>query len=261
MDETMSNPPVFYTLIQVRFNRVSQMHSFVPAFQEALRKKGYPDYREESQLEVQIVNTPSGQQSVEQHRTKRWIFNDLIQTRGFVLLEDSLVYQTTAYTRFTDCRGHMLEALALLHEQLGIAYVQRVGMRYLDAIQPDDTYKLTELVLPELLGLSQRVAGELKHSYSETVQTIDDSTLVMKTFVSSQSVPLPPDLQMLSLQLPDSLVKYRGQSMVMDSDCFYEKRFEFDCDAVGTRVDRLHAALLGLFKESITEEASRLWDI
>lgn len=256
----LKKPPVFYSLIQIRFNRITQMHTYVSAFQEALRKKGFPDFSPETQLEVQIMQSAGGQPNVEQRHSQRWVFNDLERTAGFVLLEDALVYHTTSYTGFTECRQRMLDALQLLDELLGgISYVQRVGMRYLDAFVPSQGEQLEDYVLPELLGLSQMPLGELKHSYCETVRTVDDATLVMKAFITPVGLPMPPDLQQLSLDLPDRLRQPSGPCLVMDSDCFAEKRFGYDNDLLGQRLDSLHETLIKVFRQSITEKAQAQW--
>lgn len=257
----MNTPPVFYSLIQVRFNRVSQMASYVPPFQDALRKTGFADYREEKQLEVQILGAGAGQPNVEQLVSRRWVFNDLAGQEGFVLLEDALVYHTTNYARFSDCLERMLTALTLLDDLLGISHVERVGMRYLDAIQPIAPRTMQDYVLPELLGLSQVASGTLKHSYSETVQLIGDATLVMKAFVAPQGLPLPPDLQQLALQLPETVRQTTGPSLVMDSDCYVEKRFAYSKDIVEERIRQLHGALLDIFKQSLTPEARQQWKL
>ncbi|WGK60356.1 hypothetical protein QAO71_09610 [Halopseudomonas sp. SMJS2] len=115
--------------------------------------------------------------------------------------------------------------------------------------------------MPELLGLSQLAPGTLRHSYSEAVQVVDDSVLVMKAFITPQGLPLPPDLQQLSLQLPAPLKTHPGQSLVMDSDCFFEKRFAYDHNVVENCIRQLHDALLGIFKRSLTEEARLKWKL
>lgn len=256
----LKKPPVFYSLIQIRFNRITLMHTYVPAFQEALRKKGFPDFSPETQLEVQIMQSAGGQPNVEQRNSQRWVFNDLERTAGFVLLEDALVYHTTSYAGYTECRQRVLEALALLHELLGgLSYVQRVGMRYLDAFVPSREEQLEDYVLPELLGLSQMPLGDLKHSYCETVRTVDDATLVMKAFITSVGLPMPPDLQQLTLALPDRLREPAGPCLVMDSDCFTEKRVGYDSALLEQRLDSLHETLIHVFNQSITEKARAQW--
>ena len=59
----MSKPPVFYALMQVVFNPVSQIGQYVPEFQERLRRSGFPDYKPETQTEVKLSVGPAGRPS------------------------------------------------------------------------------------------------------------------------------------------------------------------------------------------------------
>ncbi len=91
-----AKPPVFYFLMQVRFNRITQMRQHVSAFQEVLRQDGFADFNEEFQLEVAWQQGGNAQPSIQEARRERWIFSDMDRRSGFVLLDDALVFHTTA---------------------------------------------------------------------------------------------------------------------------------------------------------------------
>ncbi|MAO57936.1 MAG: hypothetical protein CL549_17065 [Alcanivorax sp.] len=129
----MHKPPVFYALIQVKFNPV-QMDRFVQDFREAIRPE-FPDYEGDSQTEIFISMGPNAKPP-EQRPRNRWRFLNMDRTEGFTLLDDALVYHTNRYDCFTRCRDATLQALDVLHEQVKLAYVERIGMRY-DAINLD----------------------------------------------------------------------------------------------------------------------------
>lgn len=257
-----AKPPVFYFLIQVRFNRVTQMELHVPAFQEVLRREGYSDFNEELQLDV-TMHSVGGSQSpgIHQAQRKRWLFSDMEKQTGFVLIDDALVFHTTAYKSYSDCRSIMTRALQKLDEIVELDFVQRVGMRYLDQVADQDISGLSELLQPGLLGLAADVQGKLHHSLSETVSVVDGLTLVLKSVVSPAGMMLPMDLQGITLALPEEVVGKRSPQVVMDSDCYVEKRFAFDMAEIERYLDRLHGGLLDLFKRSITEKAKQLWQV
>lgn len=257
----IAKPPVFYFLIQVRFNRVTQMQQHVPAFQEALRRAGFADFNEEVQLEVAWQHGANAQPGIQEAHRKRWLFSDMDRQSGFVLLDDALVFHTTAYTSFSECKATMLRTLAQLDAEVGLNFVQRVGMRYLDQVPVDDLSDLGELFHPGLLGLAGDLAGNLRHSFSETVSVVDGLTLVLKSFVSPSGFMLPPDLQGITLALPDELVNNRSPQVVMDSDCYAEKRFAFEMAAIEEHFDKLHDKLLSIFERATTERGRRLWQV
>ena len=43
MGRKLSQAPVFFTLVQVRFNPILALDSYVPKIQDELRRQGYPD--------------------------------------------------------------------------------------------------------------------------------------------------------------------------------------------------------------------------
>jgi uncharacterized protein (TIGR04255 family) len=257
----MSKPPVFYYLIQVRFNRMMQMNQYVPAFQEAMRQLGFADYNEEAQLEVVWQQAPGAQPGIQEHHKKRWLFNDMDRTSGFVLLDDALVYHTTVYHTYAQCKRALESALQQLHQIVGLNFIQRIGMRYLDCIETDTFAELGEFVHSGLLGVAGVMPGELRQGFSETVTTFDDTALVLKSLVAQGPLRLPPDLQGLSLVLPERLCPVSRFWVLMDTDCYIEKRFTFEMQPVIEQLDKLHTQLLDLFKSCITEKAKQKWQL
>lgn len=255
-------PPVFYFLIQVRFNRITQMQEHVPAFQELLRREGFADFNEETQTEVSLQQIPNAQPSVQQTLRKRWLFSDMERRTGFVLLDDALVYHTTAYTRFSECMAAMLRVLEKLHQLVALNFVQRIGMRYLDQIVTDGSPSgFAHQLRPGFLGLSENMPGALRHAHSEAVSQINGYTLVLKSFQSPGGLVLPHDLQRLTLTLPHEVIGNSALQLVMDTDCYIEKRFEFDTATIGKQLDIMHKKLLELFKSTLTEKAREQWQL
>lgn len=253
-----AKPPVFYFLIQVRFNRVTQMEQHVPEFQEMLRREGFADFNEELQLEVAWQQ---GGADIRQTQRKRWLFSDMDKRSGFVLLDDALVYHTTDYTRFSDCKAVMLHTLQKLDAEVGLNFIQRVGMRYLDQVAADDISQLSALLQPGLLGLASDVDGSLRHSSSETVSVVEGLTLVLKSVLSPTGLLLPADLQGMALTLPEDVTAKHLPQVVMDSDCYAEQRFAFDLVKIEEALDKLHDKLLSLFQRALTQQARELWQV
>ena len=256
----MHKPPVFYALIQVKFNAV-QMERFVSDFREALRSNGFPDYQEDTQTELLISMGPGGPRPPEQRPRNRWRFFNMERTEGFTLLDDALVYHTNRYDCFAHCRDVALQALRILHDRVDLAYVERVGMRYLDAVMPAAGAALADLVKPTLLGPYSELPGDLDHGFSETRKIVGDGNLVMRTLINEKGLAIPPDLQNQTLNLDETLKSYQGDLLLVDTDYFVQKRFKFDMNAIEKQFQASHAVLIDTFKAAITDEAKALWGL
>ena len=75
---------------------------------------------------------------------------------GFALGSDYLTYQVTDYDVFETFCGTLLEGLETVHKAVGLSYVARIGVRYLDAVFPRADETLEQYLLPEVMGLSAK---------------------------------------------------------------------------------------------------------
>lgn len=261
MTTSAAQAPVFYALAQIKFNWVEQMANYVGPLQDALRRQGYPDFREDHQLHMQV--TPGPQLDVQRQEVKRWVFTDQTRQEGFILLKDAMIFQTANYSRFTDFKRVVLEGLEALHRQVELAYIDRIGLRYLDAVIPSEGYPLEQLLSPGLIGLYREVAGEPRQAVTETVSGVADGTLMVRTLISPQGVVLPPDLQPMSLQLDSRIAASQGrEAAVLDSDYYVAQRDTFDSQAVARQLDASHAVILEAFNRATTQQArAQLWQL
>ncbi len=253
--------PVFYALAQIRFNRIEQMANYVGPLQDALRRHGYPDFREDHQLHMQVI--PGPQLDVQRQEVQRWVFTGLERHAGFTLFKDALIFHTAHYTGFSDFKGAVLKGLEALHQKVELAYVDRIGLRYLNAIIPDEAFSLEQLLSPRLFGLYRETSGQPRHTVTETVSSEEGGTLVVRTLISPQGVIIPPDLQPMSLNLDDRITQSQGQeAAVLDSDYFMERRESFDSESVARQLVASHEVIIRAFKTATTEQARRkLWQL
>lgn len=261
MSTPATQAPVFYALAQIKFNWIEQMASYVGPLQDALRRHGYPDYREDHQLHMQVTHGP--QLDVQRQEVKRWVFTDQERQEGFILLKDALIFQTARYSRFREFKRAVMQGLDALHGEVELAYVDRIGLRYLDAILPSPAHPLEALLNPGLIGLYREVAGAPQHAVTETVSDVVGGTLVIRTLLSAQGLALPPDLQPMSLQLdPRIAASQGGEAAVLDSDYFVTQRRGFDSQAVERQLDASHDVIIEAFQMATTDEARReLWQV
>jgi uncharacterized protein (TIGR04255 family) len=255
----MSLAPVFYTLAQVKFNPITQMSGYVDAIQEKLRRTGFPDFKAEHQFGLEIRRLDELQPEVQTQQQMRWSFLDAERTEGYLLFANTLVFHTTKYDTFTTFLQKTISGLELVHEIVELAYIERVGLRYLDAIVPMDDDTLPQYLNASLLGLSADLGGVLKHSFTETVTSIEDGTLVVRAVITDGVLALTPDLFPLQLSLLPRFAEINGRHAVLDNDYFVEKRNSFEISKIETQLKNAHEVITQAFKASLTDHAKLRW--
>lgn len=194
MGKKMSNAPVYYTVAQVQFNPILNVDSYLPSIQSQMRGMRFPDYKHEvfQQLILPFDGTDAGQVTPPSLAPQsRYLFGDMEGRSCFLLEQNAMSFQTTAYDTFETYSEVLLKGLSTLHAALRLDFVERIGLRYLDAVQPatkDDSLK--DYLIPEVLGLSQKLDGQFAHSVSETVSMTKAGQLVSRVIIRNGLVGL-----------------------------------------------------------------------
>ena len=250
MGQKMANPPIFYTIAQIRFNPVLNMSEYVPKIHLALRKE-FPEIRQEElrQFQLNIAATGNGE-PVSSFAAPRWVLSNLKKTSGYILLNDSIAFHTAAYETSEEFSAALLRGIELVNELVGLSYVDRVGFRTLDAIIPESGRSLRYYLKNDVLGFYEMLNGELKYNVSENFTVLPSGQLVARlAILSSPSVGVPPDLFPIQLTLKQQLQGPIGLHAVLDLDHSQEDRFEFDLQEIQLRIRQLKSILTGVFRE------------
>jgi len=255
----MSLAPVFYTLAQVQFNPIAQMSDYVAKLQESLRREGFPDFRPENQAEITIRRLDEQQPDVQSQQHTRWSFMNTQRTEGYLLLSNTLTFHTTTYDTFSDFLQKTIYGLNLVHGIVDLAYVERIGLRYLDAIVPMDNDTLQQYLNPSLLGFSANLEGRLSHSFTETVTVVEDGNLVARAIITDGALALSPDLITLQLELKPRFKEINSRNAVLDTDYFIIKRNSFDLNEIKAQLSKAHDIITNAFKISVTDYARERW--
>jgi uncharacterized protein (TIGR04255 family) len=255
----MSLAPVFYTLAQVQFNPITKMSDYVSPLQEHLRRNGFPDFRADSQIEFAIRRLDELQPDVQQQKHVRWSFTNSDRTEGYQLSENTLVFHTTIYDTFQIFLERTILGLELVHKVVELAYTERIGLRYLDAVVPmgDDT--LQQYLNSSLLGLSDSMDGQLGHSFTETVKFIEKGTLVTRAVITENALSLSPDLFPLQLELAPRFKEINCRHAVLDTDYFVAQRNKFDVTEIKNQLLAAHDIVTNAFDSSVSEYSKKKW--
>lgn len=254
----MRNAPVFYTLAQVRFNPVALITQFVPKIQDKLRRAGYPDFRTELQHQIELVQL-SEKPSVQTAQKTRWQFLSSKVSEGYLLDESSISYHTSSYDVFETFLEKVTTGLSLVHEVAQLAYTERIGLRYLDAIIPQTGESLGDYLSQSVLGLHQGLQGSLVHCFAETFTKNLDGNLVSRVVIREGAITLPPDLQPATLKTEERFSNLKGLHAILDNDHFSAERVDFDISKIRLKFEGMHEKIDEAFRATVTPFAIKQW--
>lgn len=259
MSKPLKNPPVYFTVAQVRFNTILKLSEYLPSIQDRMRQDGFPAFTTQSTFALQF-NIQDGQTIPQPISHEQYFFANADQTHSFVLGPDALTFQSTNYGTYELFSAAFLKGLEVLHNIVSLDFTERVGLRYLDHIFPKDAEDLSTYLIAEALGLSQKLAGKPTHSYIEMLNTVDDIQLCSRILTQDGGLVFPPDLQPQGMHIDPRFTKLIGKNSVIDTDGFVQARESFSLDKVKAHLDDVHNVISNAFKMIVTPEALIIWD-
>ncbi|WP_081619749.1 TIGR04255 family protein [Thioalkalivibrio sp. ALJT] len=266
MSHPSASMPLCYALAQVRFNPVPGMAEYVPRLQDALRREGWPEFVPQKSQSFEVKQVEGQEPAVRSLERERWVFSNAEASEGFILQPDSLVFHTTGYRGFKELLGSMLRGMERLHETVELQFISRVGLRYLNVVDPASMggSGLDELVPERLLGLSASQGAGLRHSFSETVFEQDKTTVVSRALVSPRGVVWPPDLQPVMLEAQARFRIHDHTVIMLDNDVyrgFPQPHIPLDNQRLSEVLRDGHDTIGQMFREMTTDKARSIWGV
>ena len=261
----LSAQPLVLVLCQVRFSPVRQMEQYIPAIQEVFRRRGFPIER--AGKVHQVTFGPGDSTPVQLTEQQRWDYRNKDETWSILLTQDTVILQTTAYTRFEEFAGRLQMAVHTVlaeseHDELGV--VHRVGLRYIDVVRPSGGKDFRFYLRPGLHGVPDEVFQPGRHllhteSRGRTVIGGNPGTMVVRIVQNDQGSSLPPDLV-------DAAPRFSPRAeagelvTLIDMDHFVEGNFDADPDWVVARAYEMHDHTIETFHNHVvTEDAIEEW--
>lgn len=169
-------------------------------------------------------------------------------------------FQTTRYDVFAKFSETLLSGLGILHDALRLDFVERIGLRYLDAVQPlKDGETLDNFLVREVLGHALLGDGQLQHSISETVTTLPVGQLVSRVVIRHGKVGLPMELSGLAPSIAPHFLQSEGLHAIVDTDASIGRREVFDLSKIAHRLNALHSEIKKSFNATVTDYAKSAW--
>lgn len=263
MSTKMSHAPVYLVLTQVIFNRVNNLDSYAPTIQDNFRLNGYPDSQKTFLNTLQL---PAADQIVVGaaqipvvEATNRYAFLNVEKTDGFILDQHGLTYLTSEYDVFPTFADRFTTGLKIVHDVLRLAYTERLGLRYLDAVFPNEDEELAQYLSESVLGLSKKVGGSLSHSFNETVFRTDGIGVTARTIIQNGPIGLPPDLQPPALEIAERFRSLQGLHAILDTDGSIEGRSTFAIETVERQLSSIHDEIGEVFDATVSDHARQAW--
>lgn len=260
MGKPLKNPPVYFTVVQVRFNALLKLADYLPSIQENMRQAGYPDFESRKTIALQLNLQEGGQATPSPVHLEQFVFGNVEKTHNFVLNPDALTLQSTRYGRFEDFSTAFLKGLILVHEVVRLDFTARTGLRYLDLVAPKPGERLNAYLVPEVLGLSAQFGGKPLYSFAETLNQMDNVQLRSRVLIQEGGLAFPPDLAPQGLEVEDRFMAHSGHHAILDTDGSVEKRDVFSADEIAQQLEAIHGVIGTAFKQTVTPHALSAWD-
>lgn len=262
MGTTLKNAPVYFTLAQVRFNPILAIESYIPKIQERLRKHKYPDAKKNVLTTLNLPHAASASESnsqVSPTQSPRFLFFDMERTSGFILDVNAITFQSARYDSFEKFSKNFILGLEVVHSEVELSFVERIGIRYLDAVFPRDGEKLQEYLAESVLGLADKLEGELVYTFSETLVRKDGTNVLARAIIQNGQVGFPPDILPNVLNLDERFLKLRGLHATLDIDGSTDQREVFSMEMVQSRLEAIHGEIEKAFHATVTKNALQTW--
>jgi uncharacterized protein (TIGR04255 family) len=240
--------------------------ALIPAIQEQMRKAGYPDFVQSAHISFnlgvaaaagEVVSPPVPQQ------LQQYVFDDLKGQNGFILWQGSLSFRTVAYESNEVFQDAFVRGLEILNAAAGgLAFSDRIGIRFVNAVQPSAPNAFPEFLANEVIGLGGKVENsERVYSFSESLLTrADVGQVVARAIIQSGQLGYPPDLIGERLQLLDRFKTIVGEHAVLDIDGWSDDRRPFDIQELRGRLEKLHGFVEECFLNISTTRALSVWN-
>jgi uncharacterized protein (TIGR04255 family) len=259
MGKPLKSPPVYFTIVQVRFNTVLKLSEYLPSIQEGLRRAGFPAFTQRSSIVLQFT-IQDGQTVPQRQSQEQYIFANIGQTHSFVLTSETLAFQSTDYGTYESFSEMFLKGLQLVHDQVSLAFTERVGLRYLDHVLPRSNEEVERYLAPEVQGLSARLGGQPIQSFAEMVNDVGDVRLRVRVLVRSGRLAFPPDLVPDNMAVQTRFAAANGKHAILDTDGFVEERELFSLETVKNHLNTIHTVISASFRATVTPHALKVWD-
>jgi uncharacterized protein (TIGR04255 family) len=216
----LETAPLVQVIAQVRFGSQTVLgtHEGAGAVHDALADM-YPRLLAEQQQVVTMTPSGTSVSTVPQYR-----ITDLQKAWSVVLSTEQLTVETSVYSNWTDLRARLEAALKAVTDLVTLRIRERVGLRYVNRINPGEDGSFQGRVRPELLGPAgdKEWEKQITSMVGQVVAKDGDAQLLLR-------VGLAPESPIIATY-----------ACLIDIDCFDDQPREFNLKETLDYFDQLN---------------------
>ena len=253
----LTKSPLVLVLCQVRIAAIRAMANYIPKVQDRLRREGFPI---DVSTELREVSLRNREPAIERSR-QHWEFRTMDESWSIIVGEEAVVLQTTAYSNFDEFSDRLSLGMGALADASGDLVVERIGLRYIDAIVPGKGESWKDYVKSGYHGQENDIIqSERSVIFVQTVaETGTNQRMIARIAQNREGMFLPPDLVPHHPQL-HARAEHGQLLTLLDLDHFREERRAYDQDVLIDTAWALHDGLDILFRDMVTEHALEVWE-
>jgi uncharacterized protein (TIGR04255 family) len=258
----LTHDPLSLVLCQVSFSAIRKMPTFIPEIQDRLRRKGFPNDASGTGQNLVLTQSPEGVKT-EALPMRRDEFRSKDERWAVVIAADGLALLTTAYDRYSGFHEHLLLALQEVDAvaELRLGQINRLGIRYIDVIEPAPGETHRDYLQATLHGLQSDVfIGDGPVIQSQTFGRTLLGTLAVRVWQNNTAQVIPPDI-LLGKPMPMNFSVPAGKLITLiDTDHAIQGAWDYDLPKVLATMDALHEGInRAWFRDIITPHALTTW--
>lgn len=247
----LARSPLVLVLVQARFPKRPFPEAELDVFRSECETLGYPlSYEGVVQtIGIGTSESPLG-------NMPRWDFLDRSRRWNIVLTQEFLLLQTSEYSSFETFLPRWTSILDAARKILGIPLIDRLGLRYVDLVQPTGAERVADYVVPALAGYEPDPESGFhrERHVAATVLRTDKGHMLVR--VSPATSPFPPDMDSVHLT---GLKTPTPGAVFLDFDHASTDVIDFDPSTITEATTGLHDAHDLLFRKITTPHAMAVW--
>ncbi|MBK1877260.1 TIGR04255 family protein [Pelagicoccus mobilis] len=264
--------PLVLALCQVSFTPVMKMEDYIPSLQDVLRKSGFPKYSKHVVSSFNFEMKPGVMDKPTQKDEIIWEFVNSDDSRSVVVTQSSIavIILRREYSNSENFLESVLHGYGNLHDLAKPLHVTRIGLRYVDLVEPQAGLPRLDDCLMGNLYDDSFLADEAHsgHSHLQKRMRMKNGSLLTLNLRATDAPNakvrvLSPDFQLFSLR-PNFKLEAEGPHAVIDIDnsfTFTEPNENVLLDNVIAHFRALHRHHKEAFRSATTEELRNAYDM
>ena len=247
---SLPQAPLVRVIAQVRFPTILSIRNpdQVAAFQETVRS-AYPILNQEQVRRVVLnplapVSDPKIQEDIV------WRFQDRDRKWRTSLTADFIALETTSYNNRRDFLERLRSILVAIDTTMNPQEALRVGVRYIDRITGPALQDISNMIRPEVLGVSLCPIGDA----AQTVLT-QSQFRAEEGSLQARWGHLPPD----GTIDPGTLEPIKEPCWILDLDMSSTEPLDFSADILGNAAERFMERIYSVFRWMVTDDFLRFY--